>query len=53
MNCPTCGTPIPPDLILHERQSELAKRKRPGHTRPGAKGLVRNPKGRKPTSSTT
>jgi hypothetical protein len=48
MNCPHCLKPIPPDLILRERQSELAKRKRPGHKRPGAKGLVRNPLGRKP-----
>jgi hypothetical protein len=47
MNCPTCGAPIPPELILRERQSELAKRKRRKHERPGAKGLNRNPLGRK------
>jgi hypothetical protein len=47
MNCPHCGTPIPPELILRERQSELAKRKRRKHERPGAKGLNRNPAGRK------
>jgi hypothetical protein len=46
MNCPHCLKPIPPDLILRERQSELAKRKRGKHTRPGAKGLIRNPAGR-------
>jgi hypothetical protein len=52
MNCPHCLKPIPPDLILRERQSELAKRKRKPsdgrkkYSRPGAKGLVRNPAGR-------
>jgi len=41
MNCPKCGHAIPADLLLRERQREIASKKRPG-----AKGLVRNPKGR-------
>ena len=43
MNCPSCGTPIPPALVLSERQRELAKRprKQPDgspYPRPNAQG---------------
>jgi len=40
MNCPHCHKPIDMRKMVN---TEIAKRKRPG-----AKGLVRNPKGRPP-----
>lgn len=41
MNCPHCHQPIPDALVIAERNKLAA-----GNKRPGAKGLVRNPKGR-------
>jgi hypothetical protein len=43
MNCPYCGRPIAPKLITAAHNAQIAKRKRPG-----AVGLIRNPKGRPP-----
>ena len=42
MNCPHCSKPIPAALIRKAVNVDAAKRKRPG-----ALGLIRNPKGRK------
>lgn len=42
MNCPHCSLPIDPALILKARQTEIAKRPRGTHPRPGAVGMVRN-----------
>lgn len=53
MNCPHCNQPIPPELVIKARQSEIAKRPRKPmdgrkkYPRPGAIGLVRNPSGKK------
>lgn len=41
MNCPHCGKPLSLVDLRKALNSEIAKKKRPG-----AKGLVRNPKGR-------
>ncbi len=41
MNCPHCSKPIPDELVIAERNKLAAKKERPG-----AVGLVRNPKGR-------
>lgn len=41
MNCPNCKQPIPAALIRKAANAEAAS-----HKRPGALGLVRNPKGR-------
>jgi hypothetical protein len=40
-SCPHCQKPISPALIRAAANQDAAKR-----DRPGAKGLVRNPKGR-------
>lgn len=51
MLCPHCGKPLDSAQMRKALNSEIAKRKRPG-----AKGLVRNPKGRprlKPSSEAT
>jgi len=42
ISCPYCHKPLDAAQIRKALNAELAKRKRPG-----AKGLVRNPKGRK------
>lgn len=46
MNCPACNAPIPAALIVKEAASINGKRNRGKGSRPGAKGLVRNPAGR-------
>lgn len=40
MNCPHCNKPLSSAQMRKALNSEIAKKKRPG-----AKGLVRNPKG--------
>lgn len=41
MNCPHCNEPIAPAAIRKAANADAAK-----HKRPGALGLVRNPRGR-------
>lgn len=45
MNCPHCNHPIPDEAVISAAAS-INARKNAGKKRPGAKGLVRNPKGR-------
>lgn len=50
MNCPTCSTPLPDTAIVKAAASINGKRSK-GKPRPGAKGLIRNPKGRPKTNA--
>ena len=45
MNCPHCGKPLDHAELRKALNKEIS-----GRPRPGAKGLVRNPKGRKKTA---
>ncbi len=46
MNCPHCNKPLDSAQMRKALNSEIAKKKRPG-----AKGLIRNPKGRAKVAS--
>jgi hypothetical protein len=47
MDCPHCGKPIPDAAVVKAAASINARKNKGKGSRPGARGLVRNPKGRK------